>query len=561
MIISVLAAASVAAAVAATGSLPLAARILPLGDSLTLGVQGQGGGYRSPLGQALKGYGSAYNAGFVGGLYLAGDHSGYSGHTISGILGAVRGARTMEINEPTHVLLLGGTNDFYFYPPLGADASTALQRMETLLMFLVNRTAPPQIFLATVPSVLVERCAVYSQGPCAPTIASNIASFNAHLPALVAQWQQKGARLTLVNMSEAGFAEPDYWTAGIHFNDNGWCKMAKVWAKHLMPTLPKRTASSQQQSQQSQRQQQEEEVAEHQSAAYGAFADPVAQVGRCRIPGATATATTVPPPYSASTTPTAAAAAAAADGSSTACAQVVTVNLKGTPPSFAAFYANLSTALPSGLKFGGRGGFCAWSSLQPAATPMAPWAQHGVVDAWESAPSPSGAAFSLLQSLGSELLETTVEEQPPPPHQSGQEGAAAATQVHLALGTLRRWATQTTVSVVVNATDSTTSTGAVCLDILGLAPEVASKQCGTATTRTTSSADRSTAPTATRAAATRAAATAVELVGGRDPAGEERTTTRMLGCEPAAKAGVVRLRLAASPQGTASAVSFAISHL
>ena len=91
-----------------------AARILPLGDSLTLGVQGQGGGYRAPLGAALKGYSSPFNAGFVGGLYLAGDHSGYSGHTLSGILGAVTQARTMELNDPTHVLLLGGTNDFYF---------------------------------------------------------------------------------------------------------------------------------------------------------------------------------------------------------------------------------------------------------------------------------------------------------------------------------------------------------------------------------------------------------------------------------------------------------------
>ena len=134
-----------------------AARILPLGDSLTLGVQGQGGGYRSPLGVALKGYSTPYNAGFVGGLYLAGDHSsarrprhcthaqcrpcparrpdpdarchsGYSGHTIQGIEGAVRAARTVELNKPTHILLLGGTNDFYFYPPLGANARRAPAR-------------------------------------------------------------------------------------------------------------------------------------------------------------------------------------------------------------------------------------------------------------------------------------------------------------------------------------------------------------------------------------------------------------------------------------------------
>jgi lysophospholipase L1-like esterase len=130
------------------------------------------------LGVALKGYGTPYNAGFVGSLYLAGDHSGYSGHTIAGILGAVQQARTMEINRPTHVLLLGGTNDFYFYPPLGANASTAVDRMHTLLSFLTNRTdgePQPHIFLSTVPPVLEHRCAVYSQGVSQPVPGVHVA--------------------------------------------------------------------------------------------------------------------------------------------------------------------------------------------------------------------------------------------------------------------------------------------------------------------------------------------------------------------------------------------------
>ena len=94
--------------------------------------------------------------------------SGYSGHTIAGILSAVSAARTMEINRPTHVLLLGGTNDFYFYPPLGANATTALDRMHLLLSFLTNRTDPPHIFLSTVPPVLEARCASYVQGVSLP---------------------------------------------------------------------------------------------------------------------------------------------------------------------------------------------------------------------------------------------------------------------------------------------------------------------------------------------------------------------------------------------------------
>ena len=338
------------AAPPASGQAP--ARILPLGDSLTLGVQGQGGGYRAPLGAALKGYGSPFNAGFVGGLYLAGDHSGYSGHTLSGILGAVTQARTMELNDPTHVLLLGGTNDFYFYPPLGANASTAAARMHALLGFLTNRSDPPRIFVATVPPVLEERCAVYSQGPCAPTISANIAAFNSALPGIVAEWKAKAFPIQLVDMGTAGFVPGDYWTAGIHFNDNGWCKMARVWAKALMPTLPKRTAADA--ASLPLRQQDG-------AGPFGTFAEPVPQTTRCVIPGSTAEEQPAAP---ARPEPRPESSAAIAHPEPSACSHTITVDAgsRGSGPSFGEFFGTVSSAL--GLQSGGA--FCAWTSLAPA---------------------------------------------------------------------------------------------------------------------------------------------------------------------------------------------------
>ena len=47
----------------------------------------------------------------------------------------------------------------------------------------------------------------------------------------MARWAAKpglSGKLLLVEMATAGFMPTDYWDAGIHFNDNGWCKMAKV---------------------------------------------------------------------------------------------------------------------------------------------------------------------------------------------------------------------------------------------------------------------------------------------------------------------------------------------
>ena len=103
---------------------------------------------------------------------------------------------------------------------------------------------------------------------------------------MVAEWKARGAAIQLVDMSTAGFDPDDYWVAGIHFNDNGWCKMARVWAAALMPTLPKRSVVKPSAPDHLKHQDVDGAGPFH-SAAF-ARADPVPQTGACVIPGSTA---------------------------------------------------------------------------------------------------------------------------------------------------------------------------------------------------------------------------------------------------------------------------------
>ena len=520
------------------------ARILPLGDSLTLGVQGQGGGYRSFLGPAVK---QNHVAGFVGALYLAGDHSGYSGHTISGIEAALRSARTMELYSPTHILLLGGTNDFYFYPPLGANASVALDRLDSLLTFLTNRSSAPLIFVATVPPVLIERCAVYVEGPCAPSMVTNIAEYNAALPGYLSQWRHRG--VSLVNMAEeAGFVEADYWTAGIHFNDNGWCKMARVWYRALAPHLPRHELPLQR---------------------YAAFGAPsrvsdssVADDNTCTIPeiheiheraaastGRSATSDTAPPASKElagiavhekrRATLMSAHSSALSLSTAPTCTRTVTVHLNGSAPPFASFYGEAAAAL--GLPFGGRGGLCAWSSIAPRENAFgaadATWTEHGASDTYHRDPSPTGPLFALLQTLGSVLVPTTV------------DGLSLWSEksrlgIPLAIATVRQWATQSTIAVVVNATFA----GSVCVQLEGLRRHAQPGKGGCG-------------------ADGQLAATVIDLPAASHGGsrGGERTLselrTRLIPCASGSTSSTVSPLFELEAGGTVSALTFAIEHL
>lgn len=149
---------------------------------------------------------------------------------------------------------------------------------------------------------------------------------------------------------------------------------------------------------------------------------------------------------------------------------------------------------------------------------MAPWAQHGAVDAPLLVPNPNGPLFAMMQSLGTELLAVK---------------SSSNESVPLALGTLRKWATCLTVSVVVNAT----APEGVCLTITGLSKTVLSERCGPK-------------------GEGRPAATAVEL-----SAGGGNTTTRLLPCMTDGSGPPGSATFTLGGGGAVTSLSFALTHL
>jgi hypothetical protein len=127
--------------------LPPPLRVMPLGDSITLGLY-VAGGYRAPLYQLLTNAG--YNVDFIGtqaGNGAAGlpdsDHEGYSGFTITAIdtnLSSVFNA----VVEPDIILPLVGLNDYR-----SGQAAQATNRIEALIVRLATKiNLSPQSALA-----------------------------------------------------------------------------------------------------------------------------------------------------------------------------------------------------------------------------------------------------------------------------------------------------------------------------------------------------------------------------------------------------------------------------
>ena len=88
-------------------------RVMPMGDSITLGVGG--GGYREDLGNLL---GSNASTGgrwsFAGLLYGGGGvHCGYNGQTIE-FLATTIAAEAFERQPPTHLLIMVGRRQYCF---------------------------------------------------------------------------------------------------------------------------------------------------------------------------------------------------------------------------------------------------------------------------------------------------------------------------------------------------------------------------------------------------------------------------------------------------------------
>jgi lysophospholipase L1-like esterase len=219
-------------------------KILPLGDSITWGIN-YGGGYRiklfihtvtdsknitfvgydtanPPSQSVLSGLGSASSK-------WVGKHEGHSGWTIQQDDDLVTGKSTASndgVNysgkkvvadfDPHIVLVHLGTNDMY-QNPTGADT-----RLGTLIDHIV----------ADAPNALV----VVSSIIPFPSGASAVNTFNKAVPGVVKQRADAGKHVMYVDQY-AGFQTSDLGSDQVHPNEGGYEKMAVKWYDAIKPYL------------------------------------------------------------------------------------------------------------------------------------------------------------------------------------------------------------------------------------------------------------------------------------------------------------------------------------
>jgi hypothetical protein len=219
-------------------------KILPLGDSITWGIN-YGGGYRIKLfthaatdqkNITFVGYDTANNAdsNALNKLGSAKDkwvnkHEGHSGWTIQQDDDLVTGKSTATndgVNykgkkvvadfNPHIVLVHLGTNDMY-QTPTGADT-----RLGTLIDHIV----------ADAPDALV----VVSNIIPFPMGASAVTTFNNAVPGVVKQRTDAGKHVVFADQFK-GFQTSDLGSDQVHPNEGGYEKMAVVWYDIIKPYL------------------------------------------------------------------------------------------------------------------------------------------------------------------------------------------------------------------------------------------------------------------------------------------------------------------------------------
>ena len=191
-------------------------RIMPLGDSITMGIGSQTmSSYRADLYRRLTAAGVAVD--FVGtardGTGRDLDHEGHSGWTIDKISRSVD--QWLMQHSPDVVLLHIGTNDMR----QDATAKGAAGRLSLLIDQIRFRRPAAQIFVATL------------VGAKRPEEQRRIDAYNAQVPGVVAA---KDRRVHLVDQSTVD--ELDI-RDNLHPNDFGFAKMSWNWYNALQRVL------------------------------------------------------------------------------------------------------------------------------------------------------------------------------------------------------------------------------------------------------------------------------------------------------------------------------------
>jgi lysophospholipase L1-like esterase len=189
-------------------------KILPLGDSITFGIQFEGA-YRVELfskavsaNKKITFVGSQMNGPTtVSGMTFPRSHEGHSGFTIDQMVPFVASDAQYA---PNIILLHIGTNDTYMSNPGGAP--TRLQSLVDMIL-----TAYPNTLL------VVAKIVPY------PSQMANVNTFNATIPGLVASRAAMGKHILLADLN-TGFNVPTMLSSDtIHPNQTGYNFMGDTW--------------------------------------------------------------------------------------------------------------------------------------------------------------------------------------------------------------------------------------------------------------------------------------------------------------------------------------------
>lgn len=204
-----------------------AVRIMPLGDSITEGVNSyRYGGYRVVLSQLCQAEG--WHVQFVGSQQsgppnLADKHhEGHSGWRIDQISAHI--VPWLQKAQPQVILLHIGTNDLR----QGYSVAVALDRLD----YLIDQISTIQ------PNAIILVAQIVPQGDSA--INKKVVQYDNAIPALVAQKVVLGQKVEYVDMYDA--VPVSYVSDHIHPNTTGYALMAHVWYRALTTILQKGAA-------------------------------------------------------------------------------------------------------------------------------------------------------------------------------------------------------------------------------------------------------------------------------------------------------------------------------
>ena len=173
-------------------------KILPLGDSITVGLvnteaankpaqDNDTGGYRNFLNQSLIGDGFGEAVDFVGsqkkGSFGDNEHEGHSGRTVQYISDRIVG--WLNPTQPDIVLLMIGTNDTG-----NSNISQADERLSVLIDKITNHPSNPHVLVASIPPI--DPNFELSQ-------SNNAKTYNAQIPGILWDKLTQGNKVSFVD--------------------------------------------------------------------------------------------------------------------------------------------------------------------------------------------------------------------------------------------------------------------------------------------------------------------------------------------------------------------------